>query len=67
MTKTAKIEGLISVELSLSVKKKGVSANKLREKVVDAIKQALYDLEDIDGEPYADEYQTLTVEFENEP
>jgi hypothetical protein len=66
MTKTAKIEGLISIELTLTVPKKGVSANKLREKVIDAIKSALYDLPDIDGEPYADEYQTLSVELENE-
>jgi hypothetical protein len=28
------------------------------------MRQALYDLKDVDGEPYCDEYQVLDVEIE---
>jgi len=61
--KTAQIDGQISISVSLYVKK-GESADDLRLKVIEAMRQALYDLEDIDGEPYCDEYQTLDVEIE---
>lgn len=63
-TRTARIEGLMSIEVILNASN-GASAADLREKITDAIKQALYDLEGVDGEPYADEYQPLTVNFED--
>jgi transcriptional regulator len=61
--KTAQIDGQISISVSLNVKK-GESADDLRVKVIEAMRQALYDLKDVDGEPYCDEYQSLIVEFE---
>jgi hypothetical protein len=61
--KTAQIDGTVSISVSLHVKK-GETADDLRVKVIEAMRQALYDLKDVDGEPYCDEYQTLTVEFE---
>jgi hypothetical protein len=62
--KTAQIDGLVSISVSLSVKK-GESADDLRVKVIEAMRQALYDLKDVDGEPCCDEYQVLDVEFES--
>ncbi len=61
--KTAQIDGLVSISVSLNVKK-GETSDDLRVKVIEAMRQALYDLKDIDGEPYCDEYQTLDVEIE---
>ncbi len=61
--KTAQIDGLVSISVSLNVKK-GETSDDLRVKVIEAMRQALYDLKDIDGEPYCDEYQTLDVETE---
>ena len=61
----ATVKGLIEVEVTLVVKE-GIPSTSLKNTITDTIRSALYDLQDIYGDPYTVEHESLAVEFENE-
>lgn len=61
----ATIKGLVEIEVTLVVTK-GIPSTSLKNIVTDTIRSALHDLQDIYGDPYTIEHESLKVEFENE-